>query len=56
MKILLTAALVSLGFIVQILVMMHGWGLPPVSWLWIIAGGLASFLLSAVGLTTTNIE
>ena len=25
---------------IQILIMIHGWGLTPVSWIWILVGGI----------------
>ena len=35
-------------FIMGILIMMFGWGLEPVSWGWIIGGGLCSIFLGAL--------
>lgn len=31
-----------------VLVMIHGWGLYPVSWGWVVGGGIASGLLGAL--------
>ncbi len=56
MKALLIFALIALGFITQILVFINGWGLTPADWLWIIAGGLVSFIFSAIGMAISNID
>ena len=44
---LFTLMVVSgLSFVVGVLVMIHGWGLDPQSWLWIICGALVHLLLA----------
>ena len=35
-------------FVIGVLVMISGWGLEPVSWGWIIGGGLCSAFLGAI--------
>ena len=56
MKLLLVFALVALSFLAQILVMINGWGLAPADWLWIIAGGLASFIFGVIGMAIGNLN
>ena len=46
--ILLTIVFLVASFIVNILVMIYGWGLAPVSWLVIIGGGLFSIVIVVV--------
>lgn len=47
-KFLLTLIGFGITFSMGILVMIYGWGLQPVSWGWIIAGGLVGTFLGAI--------
>jgi len=39
-KFIATISIWSLAIILSVFVMMYGWGLAPVSWWWIIGGGV----------------
>lgn len=47
-RFLVTVFGLALGICVSILVMIHGWGVQPKSWWWIIAGGLGIQLFAQI--------
>ena len=47
-KFLLSLIGFGIAFGLSILVMIYGWGLQPVSWGWILGGGLVSALLGGL--------
>ncbi len=47
-KLLLSLVGFGIAFVLGIFVMIYGWGLQPVSWGWIVGGGIASVVLGAI--------
>lgn len=47
-KFIAVTAIWALAVIIGILVMMYGWGLKPVSWGWIIFGGVFGRIMSEI--------
>ena len=43
---------ISSAAVVTVLVMIHGWGLKPVSWWWIVGGALAHIFLALLSVVS----
>lgn len=55
-KFMTTLFLFTLTLALTVLVMIHGWGLEPKSWGWIIGGGIvARFIVSLIEVITKKI-
>ncbi|WP_306049292.1 hypothetical protein [Oceaniradius stylonematis] len=56
MKALLAIAFLGLSLVVSIAVMIHGWGIEPQNWLWIIGGYLSAVILHGISLAISQLD